>query len=60
MAELAHPDIMPRDSRRLYREHIAWLFDYALSEDELDTAFAVKDNHNMANAKRFEAQHDDQ
>ena len=55
LAELAHPEQMPRQSRQLYRDYIQWLFDYALSEDQLDAAFAVKDNHNMANAERFEA-----
>ena len=58
--ELAHPDRMPRRSRELYKNYIEWLLDYTLSDDELDTAFGVKDNHNMANAERFEAQHHEQ
>jgi hypothetical protein len=55
LAELAHPGNMPRQSRQLYRDYVKWLFNYSLSDDELDTAFAVKDNRNMANAERFSA-----
>jgi ABC-type Fe3+-hydroxamate transport system substrate-binding protein len=55
LAELAHPDrLLPR-SRELYRNYIEWLLDYCLSDEELDTAFAVKDNHAMVNAERFKA-----
>lgn len=56
LAELAHPDRLEPKSRELYRSYIQWLLDYRLSDAELDTAFAVKDNHVMANAERFEAQ----
>jgi ABC-type Fe3+-hydroxamate transport system substrate-binding protein len=55
LAELAHPDRLPPKSRELYRGYIEWLLHYRLSEDELDTAFAVKDNRGMANAARFES-----
>jgi len=56
LAELAHPDRLQPKSRDLYRSYVQWLLDYRLSDEELDTAYAVKDNHAMANAERFEAQ----
>ncbi len=55
LAELAHPDRLKPNARGLYRDYIAWLLAYRLSDEELDTAFAVKDNHAMVDAARFEA-----
>jgi ABC-type Fe3+-hydroxamate transport system substrate-binding protein len=55
LAELAHPDRLQPSSRELYRNYIEWLLGYSLSEADLDTAFAVRDNHAMANAARFES-----
>ena len=55
LAELAHPGIMPLQSRQLYGNYVKWLFNYSLSDDELSTAFAVEDNRNMAKAERFSA-----
>lgn len=54
-AELAHPERLQPKSRELYRDYIDWLLNYRLSDEELDTAFAVKDNRGMVNANRFEA-----
>jgi ABC-type Fe3+-hydroxamate transport system substrate-binding protein len=56
LAELAHPDRLQPKVRELYLGYIEWLVDYHLSDEELDTAFSVKDNHAMVDAKRFEAQ----
>ncbi len=55
LAEIAHPDRLRPRVRELYRNYIEWLLDYRLSEEELDIAFSVKDNHAMANAERFNA-----
>jgi ABC-type Fe3+-hydroxamate transport system substrate-binding protein len=55
LAELAHPDRLQPKSRELYRSYIQWLLNYRLSDQQLDIAFAVKDNHNMVHAERFEA-----
>ena len=55
LAELAHPDRLQPRMRELYRNYIEWLLDYRLSDEELDIAFSVKDNHAMANAERFKA-----
>ncbi len=54
LAEIAHPDRLQPKARELYRRYIKWLLNYDLTEDDLDIAFAVKDNRAMTGAARFE------
>jgi ABC-type Fe3+-hydroxamate transport system substrate-binding protein len=57
-AELSHEKLEPK-VRLMYWDYIRWLFDYELSSEELDIAFAVADNVGMVNAERFTRQKND-
>jgi len=56
LAEIFHPDSMPRMTRAAYREAYAQVYHYDLTDDEIDHALFFKENSASAGYERFKAQ----
>jgi iron complex transport system substrate-binding protein len=53
MAEIFHPEVMPRRLRQEYRECYRDLYHYKISEDEIDRAIYLPENMRSAGYERF-------
>ncbi len=53
MAEVFYPDVMPRRLRDEYKETYQEVYNYSISDDEIDKAIYLEENRNSAGYNRF-------